>query len=259
MGVFLFDEMIFGPVRSRRLGVSLGLNLLPTYKKVCSFNCIYCECGWTGETRPEAGKIPNVEEYSLGLMEKLRQLQGTELEPDSLTFAGNGEPTLHPDFAEIIDVTLVLRDQFAPNATVSVLTNGSMLHKKEVADALKKVENSLLKLDGGTEETIRAINGPAKAFNLRAYVEQLKTFQGRLVIQSLFLRGQHNGIAIDNTTEDELAAWLNLISEIKPAKVMVYAIERDTAAHNLVKLPKDELEQIAQKVRQLGIETEVFA
>ncbi len=259
MGVFLFDELIFGPVRSRRLGVSLGLNLLPTHKKICSFNCVYCECGWTGETQPETGKIPTAEEFQQALSEKLKQLQGSDLEPDSLTFAGNGEPTIHPHFSRIIDITLELRNKYAPKATVSVLTNGSMMHKKEVVDALKKIDNSLLKLDGGNEETIRTINGPAKAFNLRAYVEQLKAFDGRLVIQSLFLRGKHNDVIIDNTTEAELQAWLKLLAEIKPAKVMVYAIERDTAANDLIKIPKTELEQIAQRVRQLGFETEVFA
>lgn len=259
MAVFLFDEMIFGPVRSRRLGVSLGLNLLPTHKKVCSFNCIYCECGWTESSLAENHQLPSAAEFEKHLSNKLMQLKGTPMEPDSLTFAGNGEPTIHPDFAGIIDLTLRLRNEYAPNASISVLTNGSMLHKPLVVNALKKVDNALLKLDGGTEATIRAINAPPKGFRLSEYVHQLKAFDGKLIIQSLFLRGTHNHVPIDNTTSEEVEAWLKLINEIRPSKVMVYAIERDTPANDLVKLGVAELESIAYQVRLLGIPAEVFA
>ena len=259
MSVFLFDELIFGPVKTPRLGVSLGINLLPTHRKMCSFNCIYCECGWTTNKSIQSRQLPSLADFELALESKLIALQGTELEPDSLTFAGNGEPCIHPQFAQIVDSTLALREKFAPKANVSVLTNGSMLHKEEVFEALLRVDNSLLKLDGGTAATISAINMPLKAIKLEVYVEQLKRFNGNFVIQSLFLRGQHKGVAIDNTTQEEVNAWLNILLQVKPKKVMVYAIERDTPASGLVKVSETELESIAAKVRRLGIEAEVFA
>lgn len=259
MSVFLFDEMIFGPVKSRRLGVSLGINLLPTHRKICSFNCIYCECGWTINKSIQSRQLPTLPDFEMALENKLIALQGTELEPDSITFAGNGEPCIHPQFAQIVDSTLNLREKFASKAKVSVLTNGSMLHKEEVFAALLRVDNSLLKLDGGTAATISAINLPLKAFKLDDYIEQLKRFDGNFVIQSLFLRGQHKGISIDNTTHDKVSAWLNVLLQVKPKKVMVYAIERDTPASGLVRVSENELEAIAARVRNLGIEAEVFA
>lgn len=259
MSVFLFDEMIFGPVKSRRLGVSLGINLLPTHRKICSFNCIYCECGWTINKSIQSRQLPTLPDFEMALENKLIALQGTELEPDSITFAGNGEPCIHPQFAQIVDSTLNLREKYASKAKVSVLTNGSMLHKEEVFAALLRVDNSLLKLDGGTAATISAINLPLKAFKLDDYIEQLKRFDGNFVIQSLFLRGQHKGISIDNTTHDKVSAWLNVLLQVKPKKVMVYAIERDTPASGLVRVSENELEAIAARVRNLGIEAEVFA
>jgi wyosine [tRNA(Phe)-imidazoG37] synthetase (radical SAM superfamily) len=259
MSVFLFDELIFGPVRSRRLGVSLGINLLPTHKKICSFNCIYCECGWTHDRNLETSTLPEKDSFNSQLKGKLIALKGTDLEPDSITFAGNGEPTLHPHFAEIVSETIELRNLYAPKAKVTVLTNGSMLHKQKVFDSLQMVDYSMLKLDGGTEATIQAINMPLKAFKLDEYVKQLIRFNGKLIIQSLFLRGDHNGKHIDNTTETEVEAWLNLIKKINPGKVMVYAIERDTPASGLERVGKEELEKIAVRVRKEGIETEVFA
>jgi len=259
MGVFLFDEMIFGPVRSRRLGVSLGLNLLPTHRKVCSFNCIYCECGWTEGLLLESNQLPAPATFSDQLSKKLQELQGTDLQPDSLTFAGNGEPTIHPHFAEIIKETLRLRDLFAPDASVSVLSNGSMLHKPEIVEALMLADQCLLKLDGGTEATIRDINHPSKAFKLETYIGQLEQFNGKLIIQSLFLRGEHNRRNVDNTTEAEVAAWIELLKRIKPQKVMLYAIERATPEEKLVKISRSELEQIAMRVQENGIAAEVFA
>lgn len=259
MSVFLFDELIFGPVRSRRLGVSLGINLLPTHKKVCSFNCVYCECGWTKNRSPIKNSLPELADFELALESRLAELSGTELEPNSITFAGNGEPTMHPDFPAIVRSTLRLRNSLAPAAVVSVLSNGSMLHKAEIREALLMVDNNLLKLDGGTEAMIRKINMPLKAFRLEEYIRQLQRFNGNLTIQSLFLRGTHNGEAIDNTTIDELNAWLQLLQRIKPKKVMVYTIERDTPEEHLQKITPEELESIAQKTRDAGFEAEVFA
>lgn len=259
MGGFLFDELIFGPVRSRRLGVSLGINLLPTHRKFCSFNCIYCECGWTDNQDPIKMELPKQDTIKQLLENRLIELQNTDLQPNSITFAGNGEPTMHPQFAGIIDDTCRLRDAYAPEAKISVLTNGSMLHKTAVVEALKKVDNNLQKLDGGNEDIISKINMPLKAFRLHDYVEHLKQFRGNLTIQSLFLRGIINGTKVDNTTTKELNDWLKLIKQIKPERVMVYAIERDTAGDGIEKISKAELESIAAQVRAAGIDAAVFA
>lgn len=259
MSVFLFDELIFGPVRSRRLGVSLGVNLLPTHKKVCSFNCVYCECGWTKNRSPIKNSLPTMADFELALESKLSELNGTDLEPNSITFAGNGEPTMHPDFPAIVRSTLSLRDRLAPAAVVSVLSNGSMLHKPDIREALLLVDNNLLKLDAGTEAMIRKINMPLKAFRLEEYINQLLRFNGKLTIQSLFLKGSHNGETIDNTVADEVNAWLIQLQRIQPEKVMVYTIERDTPEELLQKIPLPELEAIAQRVRDAGFEAEVFA
>lgn len=259
MGGFLFDELIFGPVRSRRLGVSLGINLLPTHRKFCSFNCIYCECGWTDKQQAPKMELPKQHDIKHVLEKRLLELQNTDLQPNSITFAGNGEPTMHPHFAGIINDTCRLRDAYAPDAKISVLTNGSMLHKTSVIEALKKVDNNLLKLDGGNEEIISKINLPLKAFRLGEYVEQLKQFNGKLTIQSLFLRGVVNGLQVDNTSTKEINDWLKLIKQIKPERVMVYAIERDTAGDGIIKIPQAELESIAAKVRAAGIDAAVFA
>jgi wyosine [tRNA(Phe)-imidazoG37] synthetase (radical SAM superfamily) len=259
MPVFLFDDLIFGPVHSRRLGVSLGINLLPTHSKFCSYNCVYCECGWTKSRSSLKIKLPEPKELNDLLEQKLVELQGTALEPDSITFAGNGEPTLHPQFAEIIENTLQLRDRLAPKAKVSVLSNGSMLKNHEVVEALEMVDNNILKLDGGNEEIIRSINMPLKAFRLSEYIAQLKQFSGNLIIQSLFLRGSNNGKRFDNTTDEEVNSWLEKLKMINPRSVMIYAIERDTPQADIEKISPEELESIASKVRDAGFEASVFA
>ena len=259
MAGFLFDDMIFGPVKSRRLGKSLGINLLPTHSKACSYNCIYCECGWTGNRRGMNIELPLRADISAALEEALIRLKDTERQPDSLTFAGNGEPTMHPEFEGIIEDTIKLRNALIPSAKVSVLSNGSMLHKPAVFASLMKVDNNIQKLDGGREETIRLINMPLKAFRLTEYVETLKRFGHNLIIQSLFLRGKLGDRVVDNTTREEVRAWLNLVTDINPAYVMIYAIERETPAGNLVRIGRDELEAIAKQVRDAGIEAEVYA
>lgn len=258
MGGFLFHDLIFGPVRSRRLGVSLGINLLPTHGKYCNFNCVYCECGWTPDEQKPGIRLPDRASLRRQLEAKLIQLQGTSLQPDSLTFAGNGEPTIHPDFTGIIDDTLRLRDAYAPAAKISVLSNGSMLHNKHVFEALKKIENNIQKLDGGNEAIISRINMPRKAVKLEEYVRQLMAFKGEVIVQSLFFKGTTAGRRFDNTTEAEIADWLKLIERIHPKQVMVYTIERDTAGDGLEKVGQMKLDEIAHKVRQLGIDSAVF-
>jgi len=257
MSTFLFDQIIFGPVKSRRLGVSLGVNLLPTDSKVCSFNCIYCECGWTPKKREQKAVLPTREIVRQKMEEKLTEMVESNELPDVITFAGNGEPTLHPDFEGIIDDTIELRDRLTPNARIAVLSNATRLHKASVIRALLKVEDNIQKLDSAFEETIQRIDCPVSNFKLENVVENLKLFKGKVIIQTLFLRGSFDGEIIDNTTEEELAEWLKLVTEIKPSQVMIYTIDRDTPASGLEKVKIDELQKIAYRVRAVGFDVQV--
>jgi len=257
MSTFLFDQIIFGPVKSRRLGVSLGVNLLPTDSKVCSFNCIYCECGWTPKKREQKAVLPTREIVRQKMEEKLTEMVESNELPDIITFAGNGEPTLHPDFEGIIDDTIELRDRLTPNARIAVLSNATRLHKASVIRALLKVEDNIQKLDSAFEETIQRIDCPVSNFKLENVVENLKLFKGKVIIQTLFLRGSFDGEIIDNTTEEELAEWLKLVTEIKPSQVMIYTIDRDTPASGLEKVKIDELQKIAYRVRAVGFDVQV--
>ena len=258
MAGFLFDNIVFGPVYSRRLGVSLGINLLPNNSKYCNFNCIYCECGWTEIKKGEKIILPNREELTTRLTNKLKDLKGTVNEPDTITFAGNGEPTIHPDFPGIIDDTIAIRDKFAPKAKISVLSNASMLHKPKVVKALKKIELNIQKLDSGIENTFNLINQTAKGLSFEKIVNGLLAFEGKLIIQTLFLRGEYNGNHIDNTTPEEIEAWLKIVKKVQPEYVMIYPIDRGTPAKNLQKIPEEQLNEIAARVEKEGIKTKVY-
>lgn len=257
MSTFLFDQIIFGPVKSRRLGVSLGVNLLPTDSKVCSFDCIYCECGWTPRKHVKKAVLPPRALVKQKMDEKLKDMIMNNEYPDVITFAGNGEPTLHPEFEGIIDDTIELRNKLTPNARIAVLSNATMLHKPSVVRALLKVEDNIQKLDSAFEETIRRIDCPASNFSLVEVVENLKSFNGKVIIQTLFLKGNFKGETIDNTTETEVVEWMKLVAEIKPLQVMIYTIERDTPATGLEKVKLDELETIAERVRAIGFKVQV--
>jgi len=258
MSGFLFDELVFGPVRSRRFGVSLGMNLLPTAFKYCTFNCIYCECGWSHVEQSKNVKFSSRSDIRKALEKKLIELIDDEITPDNITFAGNGEPTIHPEFAGIIDDTIELRNKHFRKAKISVLSNSSMLHRRDVFNALQKVDNNVLKLDAGSEKMFRAINQVKSTVSLKQIIKQLKGFKENLTIQTLFIRGKYNGETIDNTTDEELKLWLSHIKEINPEYVMVYPIARATPADNLEKIPEDELDSIAEKVEQLGIKTKIY-
>ncbi len=251
----LYDDIIFGPVRSRRLGLSLGVNLLPLECKLCSFNCIYCECGWTEKGHKAA--FNKRDDVARLLAEKLFALVNADNAPDVITFAGNGEPTMHPQFEEIIDDVLKIRDNYAPSAKVSVLTNGTMLKKESVRRALSKVDNNIVKLDSAFDETVRLIDNPLGEYSVAETVRYMKMFEGRLIIQTMFLRGSYEGRPVDNTTEREVSAWLELVKEIGPRQVMIYTIDRDTPDPDLEKVYLDELGDIARRVRALGIECSV--
>jgi wyosine [tRNA(Phe)-imidazoG37] synthetase (radical SAM superfamily) len=254
----LFHDVVFGPVKSRRLGISLGINLLPIETKYCTFNCIYCECGWSHEKIQEGNKLPDRESVRAKLEEKLRSMQESGMRPDAITFAGNGEPTIHPQFPEILDDTVLMRDKYFPDARVSVLSNSSTLDKPAIFQALKKAGDSMLKLDAGTEEMFRLINGPRTGIKLKTIVEKLKAFHGDLIIQTLFVRGTLNGKKIDNTAEPEISRWLEHIRAINPKYVMIYPIDRATPLETLEKVPFAELGKIAERVEKMGIKAQVY-
>lgn len=258
MSGFLFHETVFGPIMSRRLGVSLGVNLLPVDYKYCTFDCIYCECGWTYK-KPEGSKgLPGRDEVKGLLEQKLKSMKTDGQAPDAITFAGNGEPTIHPEFPDIIDDTITLRNQYFPEAQITVLSNASMLHRKEVFQALLKIDNNIQKLDAGTEKLFRLINKPAGKLTLDKIVEQLQNFKGKLIVQTLFLKGKHEGVVIDNTDAAEVKAWISLLKKINPEYVMIYPVDRATPEQDIEKLSFDDLNKIAELVNEAGIKTKVF-
>ena len=253
----LFTDIIYGPVRSRRLGLSLGVNLLPLHSKLCSFDCIYCECGWNADNRTARPRFNAREDIRTALRHTLSKMAGEGALPDVITFAGNGEPTMHPDFEAIIDDTIALRNELAPEAKISVLSNATQLRRSDVVRALQRVDNPILKLDSAIEATAQAINKPCGAYSVAEVVEQLKAFHGNFILQTMFLRGEHNGTYIDNTTENEFLAWAAVVGYLHPRSVMVYSIDRATPCKTLEKVERDELEAIAERVRALGIECSV--
>ena len=258
MSGFLFNEIIFGPVKSRRLGVSLGINLLPTHQKRCNYNCIYCECGWNTNIVSNETKLPNRSEVKVALTERLVDMIKTKKTLDSITFAGNGEPCLHPEFAGIVDDVIELRNIYYPAAKTTVLSNAGLLHDDAIFSALKKLDNTILKLDAGTDKMYHLINRGSENISVHQIVENLKRFKGKLVVQTLFLKGKYNDEIIDNTTDEELNCWLKQIAEIKPEYVMIYPIDRATPADNLLKIGRKKLEEIAAKVNAIGVATKVY-
>lgn len=258
MPVFLFHDIIFGPVRSRRLGLSLGINLLPDHAKYCSYNCIYCECGWTEKIPGDNVNLPSREQVREFLALRLQELVTEDYIPDTLTFAGNGEPTLHPDFPGIVEDTLQLRDKFVPSAKVAVLSNASMIHDLKVFHALLKLDQNIQKLDSGSEKMFRLINNPVDPGRYNDMVKDLQRFNGQVIIQSLFLKGSLNEKPIDNTTGESVSDWLKQIETIRPKLVMLYSLARATPAHHLEKVSESTLENIAERVNALGIKTLVY-
>jgi wyosine [tRNA(Phe)-imidazoG37] synthetase (radical SAM superfamily) len=255
---FLFHQVVFGPVRSRRLGLSLGINLLPLHSKYCSFNCIYCECGWTPPGQRESQELPSRALVAEALEARLKELNEEHHLPDAITFAGNGEPTIHPEFAGIVEDTLRLRDRWSPASRVTVLSNASMVHDPAVFNALKTLDNNIQKLDAGSDRMFHLINNPVDPVNLDRLVADLARFEGRVVIQSMFLRGTYHGEHLDNTTEGEVTAWLERLKVIRPSMVMIYPIDRATPVRTLEKIPEDELKMIAGRVASAGLKVSVY-
>lgn len=259
MPTFLFKDIIYGPVNSRRFGISLGVNLLPTDEKICNFNCIYCECGWTLNKSFKTTQFLSADLIEKALQDRLCEMKGKNQLLDVITFAGNGEPTLHPDFNNIIDITIRLRNLYYSSTKITVLTNATRLKYPGVIEALIKVENPILKLDAGSDNLFNEINRPVEKLKINEIVDTLCSFNGKIIIQTLFLRGNFNGKIIDNTTAYEVNLWLNHISKIKPLKVMIYPIDRTTPLSGLEKISVEKLNEIANKVSTLGFEVKVVS
>lgn len=250
MQTVMFTETIFGPIHSRRLGTSLGVNLSPRDGKVCSFDCLYCEAGYNAQGAGTTG-LPSREEVAQLLEAKLADMKAKGEHLDVITFSGNGEPTVNPAFPEIIDDTMALRDKYFPEVKVSVLTNSTMLHSKRVVDALRKVDNCLLKLDSAVDTTIRELDRPTSPkFTADRVIGQLEGFGPNAVIQTMFTRGTHNGQTVDNTTDAEVDALIDAFRRIKPREIMIYSLDRPTPETNLRKVPREELDRIAERIRQ---------
>lgn len=246
----LFNSIIYGPIRSRRLGVSLGVNLMPTDAKLCTFDCVYCECGWNQPIlHPQ---LPTREQVRKELGSQLSVLNH---QLDVITFSGNGEPTMHPDFLGIIQDTCTLRDKYCPQAKVSVLSNSTQLGRSDVVEALKLCDNRILKLDSAVDATMRLIDRPINPhLTVSQLMKWLQQFDGDFTLQTCFLRGKNQNLIIDNTTPEELQAWYQAVDRLAPKQVMIYVIDRATPLKTLEKIPAIEMHQIAQPLRDKGID-----
>lgn len=252
MPTIIFPSPIFGPIKSRRLGISLGVNLLPGDGKVCTFDCIYCECGFNATHRTRTN-LPTREEVSTALEEKLKQMQADGIQPDVITFAGNGEPTIHPQFATIIDDTIALRNKYCPEAKVSVLSNATQITKPKIFEALKKVDNNILKLDTVDTAYIKEVDRPTGSYDIDKIIEQMKAFKGQVVIQTMFLKGIVNGKNLDNTGDTYVKPWVETVKDIAPREVMIYTIDRDTPQQGLQKATREELDRIVAILNDNGL------
>ena len=248
MSTIIYPSPIFGPVHSRRLGISLGINLMPADGKICTFNCIYCECGLNEDFRPSLPR-PTREHVAERLEAKLQEMAAEGQLPDVLTFAGNGEPTCHPHFAEIIDDTIRLRDQYCPNAKVSVLSNATMIHRQSVHDALMRVDNNIQKLDTVDPLYINKVDQPVIPYDVHQVIERLKAFLGHVIIQTMFMRGN----SVDNTGEEFVGPWLEAVKAIMPQQIMIYTIDRETPTQGLLKATHEQLDAIRDRVIAAGI------
>jgi wyosine [tRNA(Phe)-imidazoG37] synthetase (radical SAM superfamily) len=246
MGTFLFDQIIFGPVFSRRLGQSLGINLLPIGKKICTFNCVYCECGWTDHN---TARFVSLEDYEQALAAKLMDMNSKHEIADHLTFAGNGEPTLHPHFDDIMNITIRLRNTFMPEAAIAVLSNSTTLHHAHVFSALSKADKNIMKLDTGSEKMFQLINQPNNNVTLEEIITGLEKFKGNCIIQTLLVKGTSIKGEIDNSTESELQLLASHLQRIKPHTLMLYSISRGTPLESLVALHQDELQHAAHYLK----------
>lgn len=247
-----FDQIVFGPIFSRRLGSSLGVNLLPSIGKLCNFDCVYCECGWNKDGKGD-GKFPALSDVERALEEKMSRAAEDGTRIDSITFSGNGEPTMHPDFPEVIDMTLRLRDRYFPDAKVSVLSNATLIGRRAVAEALMKVDNPILKIDASSDELIDRINKPVGKYCLSEVVENLMKFDGRFVLQTMFLRSPE----FDTASAEALGAWMDIVRKLKPREVMVYTIDRETPDKSLGKYTVEEMTEMVRPLMDEGYSIQI--
>ena len=258
IGTTTYEGICYGPIHSRRLGQSLGINLMPGERKLCSFNCVYCECGWNGGVRPGSGEKGEQEKPVLPTREQVKTalevaLKGIKAGLDVITFSGNGEPTLHPDFNGIIRDTRELRDRYFPSAKITVLSNSTQLGREDVREGLMLCDNPILKMDAATDEMMRRIDLPvSENFNTTILKQWLGLFKGDFTLQTCLLRGEMDGKKIDNTTPEEVEAWYRAVDELRPKQIMLYAIDRKTPLESLEKVSGEEMERIARPLRDKG-------
>jgi len=246
------ETLVFGPIRSRRLGSSLGINLLPERGKLCNFDCIYCECGWNADGRGDH-RLPTAAELREALRSRLESCRVAGTPIDSITFSGDGEPTLNPDFPEIVDITLSLRDEFYPDAKVSVLSNASRLGDPAVFEALRRVDNPILKIDGSTSGRVRTINRPAFAYDLDRVLEQLRRFEGDFILQTIFLRSPE----FDSTDPENVEGWMRIVRELRPREVMVYTVDRETPLAGIGKVSAEEMAALVRPLVEEGFRIQI--
>ena len=256
--MFLWDKIAFGPVQSRRLGSSLGINVSPTNVKICTFDCIYCECGWTLERSIAPELFFSVEEISAAIETKLCQCKKNDTHIDSITFSGNGEPTLHPDFEQIIDSLIVLRNRYFPETHITCLSNATQLTNKNVLSVIKKIENPILKLDAVTEPLFQLINKPTIQISVDEIIEHFGKLNGDFILQTLFFKGEIDGQTFNNATEPHLSSWINVVKQLRPKKVMIYSLDRITPAQTIEKISVEELQKIVKQLKTVGICAEAY-
>ena len=246
------ETLVFGPIFSRRLGSSLGINLLPEQGKLCNFDCIYCECGWNRDGRGDQ-RLPDAEAFRKALTDKLEACRAAGTPIDSITFSGDGEPTLNPDFPAIIDICLALRDRYYPEAKVSVLSNATRIGNEAVFQALRKVDNPILKLDAATDAGVRAINGPVGTYSVAATVEALKRFGGDFVLQTMFLRSAD----FDSAEAENLRGWMDIVRQLRPREIMVYTLDREAPQAGLEKYSVDQMRSLVQPLLNEGYNIQI--
>lgn len=256
MSTIIYPSPVFGPIKSRRLGISLGINLLPEGGKVCTFDCIYCECGFNKDRRTH-NPLPTPEKVETTLRNKLQEMKQEGVVPDVLTFAGNGEPTVHPQFPEIAARVKAIRDELCPSAKMSILSNSTQIHRPEVRNALMLFDNNILKLDSLDPEYVRLVDRPTGNYDTEQLLSDMELMQGKCIIQTMFMKGTFEGKSVDNTGKEDVDRYLQALQRIKPSMVMIYTIDRETPASTLQKAEPDTLDTIAARIRELGMEVSV--
>ncbi len=249
-----FDGIVYGPVHSRRLGTSLGVNLLPPEGKLCNFDCIYCECGWNRDNFSR-GAFPTADEFGAAMRAALSHISEKGISLDSITFSGNGEPTLNPYFPDIMDIALSLRDELAPAAKVTVFSNATTCGKKGISEALRKADNPVMKIDAATQALAERINKPAGKYNLREVVENLTAFGGDFILQTMFLRCD----SFDSADPENLTGWMEIVRKLRPREIMAYSLDRETPQKALYRYSFDEISAFVRPLVEEGFTVQVRA